>query len=229
MDTTNLIIVVVVLVSFVVILTLMIRRSMNYTEDLREELKSGFKIPTDVKRDSPSRKDVRTFRSRSLYFVTSIVYVLMLWNSVDFVDVFGLIVLYVISIGIIRVYDFIDTTKDMERANLLKRHPLPHEIIDSLDSYLSFIEREGVTSHNIRSVPYQLSEDVCNGKRDIVIDVGFIERERVPYELAEEIRSFKSRFDYGFERKSYRTDSHIRTLLWVILIMVVGGLLLSDR
>lgn len=228
MDTTNLIILIVVLVSFVVIVTLMIRRSMNYTEDLREELKSGFKIPTDVKRDSPSRKDIRTSNSRFLYFVTSIVYVTMLWSSVDFVDVFGLIVLYLISIGIIRVNDFIDTIKDMERANLLKRHPLPHETIDSLDSYLSFIEREGVTSHNIRSVPYQLSEDVCNDKRDIVIDIGFIERERVPYELAEEIRSFKSRFDYGFKRSLYRTGSFTRTFFLVVLIMVIG-LLLSDR
>lgn len=64
MDTKNLIAVIIVLVSFVVLVTLMIRmiRTSKITEDLREELKSGFKIPSGVL----SSKEMRSRSSEEM-------------------------------------------------------------------------------------------------------------------------------------------------------------------
>ena len=222
-DTTNLIIVVVVLISFVVIVTLMIRRSMNYTEDLREELKSGFKIPSVDEDGIPSSKEMRSRSIRGMYLVNTGFYVLLMilgWDSFSFAELFGLTVVYVIAMVVVTGIAHTDNRKESDKFDRLRKNPLPLEVINSLESYLRFVEKEDIDSSNVGYRSYRLGENVHNGERNIDIDIGFLDRERVPDTVRRDIQLFKSRFDFAIVHNSVYTETYNK-VVWIVLLITV--------
>ena len=280
MTTTALLTLSAILLAFLAIVAMMLRRSMNSGEELREELRNGtgntnddqeehiehravsINVPTvqsanpivnreTAARDVPStsvndtKEDIGRGMNSHTQQILSIIFlvplglilsaILLLSNNAD-VKSFTWIALFAYIVVVLTTVTSLLTKRQHEERDFrLSNNPPRKEVIDSLESYLRFVKKEGLVGNRaLRNTIqiWKLSRDVYDGKRDIIVDTSFLDHSDVSPDLRTQIVQFKASFDNGIRYESnpvysrpYRTFSQIAIL--VMFLLTFGGWLLS--
>lgn len=161
--------------------------------------------------------------------------VLLLSNNAD-VKSFTWIALFVyIVVVLTTVISLLTKRQQEERDFRLSNNPPRKEVIDSLESYLRFVKKEGLVGNMaLRNTIHiwKLSRDVYDGKRDIIVDTSFLDHSDVSPDLRTQIVQFKASFDSGIRYESnpvysrpYRAFSQMAIV--IMFLLTFGGWLLS--
>jgi Ca2+/Na+ antiporter len=228
----NIVVITSILIAFVVVVVIMIRKSMNSTEELRRELEKGYSAPKEPKsaetESAPSTVRLVTVISLLSISVIAIIAVLDDWILAEFLFVvFIALVLPVVFL----VFDDSTTRKqETERQRRIETNPPRVEVIDSLESYEAFLEREGLrgigTIARANHVS-KLTRDIYDHKRNVVVRTEFLDQNGIPPEVKKKVELLKSGIEYGVRYESNPTYSrtHRQFGWWAIALSALVGLI----
>jgi hypothetical protein len=228
MTTVPILTLTVILFAFVVIIAMMIRKSMNSTEELREELSQGYD-PDQQERHY--RQRVRALKRRAVValVVTSITLAPILFD-LSFLE---WLLILLAAAGLPTILYIIDQTvteqQENEKVQRSLYEPPQIEVIDSLESYNSFVGRENLNEKGIVTEAMywsQLIQDIHDGKRDVAIDTEFLDGKDVPAEVRGRVEQMRFVLQTGREHESNPTYSRFyrRVSGWALVICALVGL-----
>ena len=197
MKSSNAVLLIGILVAFVVVVAIMIRKSMNSTEDLRRELEKGYRLPEGDDENPDSRAS--TVRMVIIVSLVSMMVLIIVAASEEMsLATFLLCALLVIVLPalFIVIDDSTERKQESERQQRIEVNPPKVELIDSIKSYQAFMKRERLVGKVFVTQERHISKlarDINDHKRNVVVKTEFLYQGDLPEEVKREVIWLKQR------------------------------------
>jgi hypothetical protein len=204
---------------------------MNSTEELRRELEKGYRLPEGDDENPDSRAS--TVRMVIIVSLVSMMVLIIVAASeeVSLVTFLLSALLFIVLPALFIAFDDSATRKQKsERQQRIEVNPPKVELIDSIKSYQAFMKRERLVGKGFLAQARhisQLTRDIYDQKRSVVVKTEFLDGSDLPQETKKEIEWLKSSIENGVRHESnqYYSRTYRQVSGWSIVIMVLIGLM----
>lgn len=202
---------------------------MNSSEELREELSQGY---DPDRQERYNRQRVRAHKRRAVVaiVIASIILAPILFD----LSYLEWLLILLAAAGLPTILYIIDETvteqQENEKVHRSLYEPPQIEVIDSIEAYKSFVDREKLNEKGLMTEALywsQLTRDIHDGKRAVVIDADFLDQKEIPADVRRSVKQMQFALQSGELHESNPIYSRFyrRVSGWTLVICALVGLI----